>query len=84
MYQAIQTKIYPTFSDYVGCLKNEIETSHERRREIMGVEQESQKAYYDRRLFGLQYEISDLVMVFNPAIETDQTNNLNLSTVEHK
>ena len=73
MYQTIQTKIYPTLSDYVGCLKDELQTCHELVRENMDVEQERQKTYYDHSTFGPQYEVDDLVMVLNPTIKTGQT-----------
>ena len=73
MYQTIQTKIYPTLSDYVGYLKDELQTCHELVRESMDVEQERQKTYYDRSKFGPQYEVGDLVMAFNPTMKTDQT-----------
>ena len=73
MYQTKQTKIYPTLSDYVGCLKDESQTCHELVRESMDVEQERQKTYYDRSTFGQQYEVGDLVMVFNPTIKTGKT-----------
>ena len=43
MYQTKQTKIYPTMSDYVGCLKNELQTCHELVRESMDAEQKRQK-----------------------------------------
>ena len=43
IYQIIQTKIYPNLSDYVGCLKDELQTCHELYREKMDVEQERQK-----------------------------------------
>ena len=66
MYQTIQNKIYPTVSDYVGCLKDGLQTCHELVRESMDVEQERKKTYYDRSTFGPQYEVGDLVMVFNP------------------
>ena len=39
----------------------------------MDVEQQRQKTYYDRSTFGPQYEVGDLVMVFNPTIKTGQT-----------
>ena len=35
MYQTIQTKIYPNLSDYVSCLKDELETCYEVVRESM-------------------------------------------------
>ena len=73
MYQTIQTKTYPTLSDHVGCLKDELQTCHELVRESMDVEQERQKTYYDRSTFGSQYEVGDLVMVFNPTIKNGQT-----------
>ena len=73
MYQTIQTKIYPTLSDYVGCLKDELQACHELVRESMDVEQEGQKTYYDRSTFGPQYEVGDLTMVFNPTTKTGQT-----------
>ena len=73
MYQTIQTKIYPTLSDYVGCLKDELQTCHELVRESMDVEQERQKTYYERCTFGAQYEVGDLVMVFKPTIKPGQT-----------
>ena len=73
MYQTIQTKIYPILSDYVGCLKDELQTCHELVRESMDVEQERQKTYYDSSTFGPQYEVGDLVMVFNPTIKNGQT-----------
>ena len=72
MYQTIQTKIYPTLSDYVGCLKDELQTCHELVGESMDVEQERRKTYYDRSTFGPQYEVGDLVMLFNPTIKTGQ------------
>ena len=37
------------------------------------MEQERQKTYYDRSTFGPQYEVGDLVMVFNPTIKNGQT-----------
>ena len=73
MYQTIQTKICPTLSDYVGCLKDELQTCHELFRESMDVEQERQKTYYDRSTFGPQYEVGDLVMMINPTMKTGQT-----------
>ena len=73
MYQTIQTKIYPTLSDYVGCLKDELQTCHEMVQQSMDVEQERQKTYYDRSTFGPQYEVGDLVMVFNPTTKSGQT-----------
>ena len=73
MYQTIQTKIYPTLSGYVGCLKDELQTCHELERESMEVAQERQKTYYDRSTFGPQYEVGDLGTVFNPTIKTGQT-----------
>ena len=73
MYQTIQTKIYPNLSDYVGCLKEELQTCHELVRESMDVEQERQKTYYDRSTFGPQYEVGDFLMVFIPTIKTGQT-----------
>ena len=73
MYQTIQTKIYPTLSDYFGCLQDELQTCHELVRESMDVEQERQKTYYDRSTFGPQCEVGDLVMVFNPTMKTGQT-----------
>ena len=73
MYQTIQTKIYPTLSDYVDCLKDELQKCHELVRESMDVEQEGQKTYYDCSTFGPQYEVGDLVMVFNPTTKTGQT-----------
>ena len=60
-------------SDYVGCLKDELQTCHELVRESMDVEQERQKTYYDRSTFGPQYEVGDLVMVFNPTKKNGQT-----------
>ena len=42
-------------------------------REGMDVEQERQKTYYDCSTCGPQYEVGDLVMVFNPTITTGQT-----------
>ena len=60
-------------SDYVGCLKDEQQTWHELVRESMDVEQERQKTYYDRSTFGPQYEVGDLVIVFNPTMKTGQT-----------
>ena len=77
MYQTIQTKIYPTLKDYVGCLKDELQTCHELVRESMDVEQERQKTYYDRSTFGPQYEVGELVMVFNPTIKNGQTKKFN-------
>ena len=31
------------------------------------------KTYYDHSTFGPQYEVGDLVMVFNPTMKTGQT-----------
>ena len=73
MYQTIQTKIYPILSDCVGCLKGELQECHELVRESMDGEQERQKTYYDRCTFGPQYEVADLVVVFNPTMKTGQT-----------
>ena len=73
IYQTIQTKIYPILSDYVGCLKDELKKCHELVRESMDVEQERQKTYSGRSTFGPQYEVGDLVMVFNPTIKNGQT-----------
>ena len=39
----------------------------------MNVEQERQKIYYDRSTFGPQYEVGDLVLLFNPTIKNGQT-----------
>ena len=84
MHQLMQTNIYPTLSDYIGCLKNELQTCYELVRENMDVEQERQKTYYARSTFGLQYEVGDLAMVFNPTMKTGQTKNLNPFTVDRK
>ena len=73
MYQTPQTKLYPTPSDYVGTLKDELQTCHELVRETMGVEQERQKTYYDKRSFGPDYSKGDLVMLFNPTLKAGQT-----------
>ena len=73
MYQTIQTKIYPTLSDYVCCLKDELQTCHELVRASMDLEQERQKTYNDRSTFGAQYEVGDLVMVFSPTMKTGQS-----------
>ena len=73
MYQTIQDNIYPSLSDYVGCLKDELQTCHELVWESMDVEQERQQTYYDRSTFGPQYEVGDLVMVFNSTTKTGQT-----------
>ena len=72
MYQTLQTKIYTTLSDYVGCSKDELQTRHELVRESRDVKQERQKTYYDRSTFGPQYGIGDLVMVFNATKKTGQ------------
>ena len=42
----------------------------------MDVEQKRQRTYYDRSTFGPQYEVDDLVMLFNPTIRNGQTKNL--------
>ena len=60
-------------SDYVGCLKIELQTCHQLVWESIDVEQERQKTYYDRSTFGPQCEVGDLVMVFNPTIKKGQT-----------
>ena len=73
MYQTIRNKIYPTLSDYVGCLKDELQTCHELVQENMDMEQERQKTFFERGTFGPQYEVGDLVMVFNPTMKTGQT-----------
>ena len=73
MYQTKQTKIYPTLSDYVGCLKDEKQTCHELVWESMDVEQERQKTYYDRSTFEPQYEVGYLGMVFNPTMKAGKT-----------
>ena len=65
MYQTIQTKTYPNFSDYIGCLKNELQTCRELVRQSMDVKQETQKTYYDRSILWPQYEIGDLVILKN-------------------
>ena len=54
-------------------LEEKFQTSHELVRESMDVEQERQKTCYDRSTFGPQYEVGDLVMVFNPKTKTDLT-----------
>ena len=51
MYQTIKIKIYPTLIEYVGCLKEELQTCHELKRDSMHVEQERQITYYDRSTF---------------------------------
>ena len=60
-------------SDYVSCLNDQLQTCHELVRESMDVGQERQKTYYDRSTFGPQYEVGDLVMVFNPTMKTGQS-----------
>ena len=40
MYQTVQTKIFPTLSGYLGCLKDELQTCHELVRESTDVEPE--------------------------------------------
>ena len=57
-------------SDYVGYLKDKLQTCHELVRESKDVEQERQKTYYDRSTFGPHYELGDFVMVFNPTMKT--------------
>ena len=54
-------------------MKDELQTCHELVRESMDVEQERQITYYDRSTSGPQYEVGDLVMVFNPTIKNGQT-----------
>ena len=73
MYQTKRNKIYPTLSDYVGCLKDELQTCHELVQENMDMEQERQKTFFERGTFGQQYEVGDLVMVFKPTMKTGQT-----------
>ena len=84
MYQTIKIKTYPTLSGYVGCLKDELQTCHEMVRETMNVEQDKQKTYYDSSTFGPQYEVGDLVRVFNPTMKTGQKRNLNLFSVDRR
>ena len=43
IYRTIETKIYPTLSEYVGCLKNELQSCQKLVRENTDVEQERQK-----------------------------------------
>ena len=55
MYQTVQTKTYPTLSDYIGCLKDKLQTCHELVRESMDVEQKRRKptmnvAYLDQNM----------------------------------
>ena len=76
IHQTVPKKIYPTLSDYVGCLKYERQSCHEVVRKKMEVDQERQKTYYNLSLFGLQYEGGSFVIVFNPTIKTGQTKNL--------
>ena len=71
-------------SDYVGCLKDELQTCNELVRESMDVGQERQQTYYDRSTFGPQYEVGDLVMVFNPTIKTGQTKKFKFFTVDRQ
>ena len=73
MYQTKQTKLYPTLSDYFGCLKGELQTCHDLVRESMDAGQERQKTHYDHSTFGPQYEVGDLVMVFDTIMKTGQT-----------
>ena len=84
IYRTIETKVYPTLSEYVGCLKNELQSRQKLVRKSTDVEQERQKSYYDRSTFGPQCGEGDLVMVFNPIIKTGQKKTLNLSIVDHK
>ena len=60
-------------SDYVGCLKGELQTCHELVRESMDVEQERKKHYYDSSTIGPQLEVGDLVMAFNPTMKSGHT-----------
>ena len=55
MYQTIQTKIYPTLSDYIARWKDKLQTCHELVRESMDVEQKRRKptmnvAYLDQNM----------------------------------
>ena len=63
----------PTLNNYVGCLEEELQRCLNLLRESMDVEHERQKSYYDRSTSGAQYEVGDLVMVFNPTTKPDQT-----------
>ena len=71
-YQTVRTKTYSTLSDYVSCLKDELQTCHELVRESMVVEQGRQKTYSDRSTFGQHYDVGDLVMVFKPQWKLDR------------
>ena len=63
-------------SDYVGCFKDDQKTCHELVRENKDVEQNRQKTYYDLSTSGTQYEVGNIVMLFNPTITTCHPNKL--------
>ena len=48
IYSTPQTAVYATPSDYVYSTKQKLQETHQLMREIMDVEQERQKTYYDR------------------------------------
>ena len=59
--------------DYVGCLNDELRTCHELDQKSMDVEKDRKKTYYDRSTFGPQFEVGDIVTVFNPTMKTGLT-----------
>ena len=73
MYETKQTRIYPTLSNYVDCLKEELLTCYELVRKSMDGEQQRRKTYYDRRTFGPKKGMGVLVMVFDPSKKTGQS-----------
>ena len=73
MYESLQSQVFATPSDCVGNLKKELQLCHKLVRLKMEVEQERQKTYYDRKLFGPKYQTGDLVSLFNPTVISGQT-----------
>ena len=54
-------------------MKQKLEETHQLMREYMNVEQERQKAYYDRSKYAPSYKVGEELLVFNPTVKKRET-----------
>ena len=63
-----ENAMYATPIDYVFTMKPKLQETNQLMREIMDVQQESQKTYYNHKLNGTNYKKEEL-LVFNPTVK---------------
>ncbi len=73
MYGTKITRPSPSPSDYVFALKRNLQDAHALVRDTMEVEQDRQKTYYDKGVYGPIYQVGDKVLVFNPTVKVGNT-----------